>query len=259
MPEGDTIYRTAEVMRRTLRHDQIVAARGRPGGAQLARIVGSRVERVSTRGKHLLIGFDNGLTLHTHLQMHGTWHRYRPGEGWRLPAGEAVAIVETPWAVAVCFRAPSVELVETRALPLHPALSRLGPDLLDEGFDLEEGIARLSGSRRTVSEALLDQRLVAGIGNVYRSEVLAQERIDPFARAGELSPATLKRLLLSARALLRANLDGRERATVPDAPRGARWVYRRAGRPCRRCGALIRSQAFGRPPRTVYWCPACQA
>lgn len=258
MPEGDTIYRTADVMRRTLGHDRITAARSRPGGAQLERVVGARVTGVATRGKHLLVDFDNGLSLHTHLHMNGSWHRYRPGERWRQSRDDAVAVLETESAVAVCFEAPTVELIETRALPLHPVLSRLGPDLLDDDFDAEAALARLSSSRRPIGEALLDQHIVAGIGNVYRSELLALVGVSPFARAGDLPPATLRQLLEAGRTQLRLNVDGEVRATVPGAPRGERWVYRRAGLPCRRCGERIRSTSVGQPTRRLYWCPACQ-
>lgn len=258
MPEGDTIYRTADVMRRTLGHDRITAARGRPGGAQLERVVGARVAGVSTRGKHLLVGFDDGLTLHTHLHMNGSWHRYRRGERWRRSASDAVAVLETDSAVAVCFEAPTVELIETRALPLHPVLSRLGPDLLDDDFDLASAITRLNSSRRRVGEALLDQRIVAGIGNVYRSELLAWLGVSPFDRACDLPTATLRELLEAGRTQLRFNIDGHVRATVPGAPRGERWVYGRAGLPCRRCGVRIRSASMGQPVRRLYWCPECQ-
>lgn len=271
MPEGDTIHRVAEVMRRTLGDDEIVAARARPGGAQLARVVGSRVKAVRTRGKHLLIDFDAGLTLHTHLQMHGSWHRYRPGERWRAPADDAVAVLETERAVAVCFGAPTVELVETRALGLHPVLAQLGPDLLDPEPDIEEAVRRMAGTDRTIAEAVLDQRLVAGIGNVYRSEILFIERLDPFAGAATLSTATLTRLLETSRDLLRANVGGGDRVTMPDAS-GAlpdasaagsqsreRWVYGRTGRPCRRCGTPVRSRRLGALARRLFWCPRCQA
>lgn len=259
MPEGDTIYRTADVMRRTIGTDAIVAARGRPGGVQLQRVVGSHVAAVRTRGKHLLIDFDGGLTLHTHLQMHGSWHRYGPGERWRAPADEAVAVLETVNAVAVCFEAPTVELVETRALPLHPVLSKLGPDLLDPEPDIEGAVRRLRASQATIAEALLDQRLVAGIGNVYRSEILAYRVVPPFTLASGLGLDELHRIITTASEMLRANLDGGVRATVPGERRGERWVYRRAGRPCRRCSAAIESRSLGQPPRRVYWCPACQA
>lgn len=271
MPEGDTLYRTAEVMRRTLGSDVIVAARGRPGGAQLERVVGARTLAVRTRGKHLLVDFDDGLTLHTHLQMNGSWHRYRPGERWRAPADDAVAVLETDKAVAVCFEAPTVELIETKALGLHPVLSQLGPDLLDAQPDLDEAARRVARAPVTIAEALLDQRLVAGIGNVYRSEVLFIERQDPFSRADALPTAAVDRLLTTSRDLLRANVGGGDRATMPDASGArpdasaagsrsrSRWVYGRAGRPCRECGTPVRSRSIGKLPRRLYWCHACQA
>jgi len=259
MPEGDTLYRIADVMRRTLGGDAISRAHGRPGGAQLERLIGARVRSVRTRGKHLLIDFDDGLTLHTHLGMSGSWHRYRPGERWRLPADDGVAVLETKTAVAVCFGAPTVELIETRALPSHPVLSRLGPDLLDPDPDLNEAARRISGAEVTIAEALLDQRLVAGIGNVYRSEVLALGALFPFTPASHLDHSEVRRIVEAAAGLLRANRDGAIRATVPDTRRGERWVYRLAGRPCRRCGTAIESRSLGQPPRKVYWCPGCQA
>ena len=271
MPEGDTIRRVADVMRRTLRDDRVVAARGRPGGAQLQRLVGSRTTRVSTRGKHLLVDFDNGLTLHTHMQMRGSWHRYRIGERWHAYPNDAVAVIETASAVAVCFEAPTVELLETRAIPLHPVLSQIGPDLLDEGFDLDEAVERVRAREEPIAEALLDQRAVAGIGNLYRSEVLFIEHADPFERAREVPREQVERLLSTAQHLLRANVGGGERVTMPD-PMGAppdasvagsrnrgRWVYRRAGRPCRHCGTAIRSASVGKLPRRLYWCPTCQS
>jgi endonuclease-8 len=258
MPEGDTLYRVAAVMRRALGADEIVAARGRPGGAQLERIVGAHVSAVRTYGKHLLIDFDDGLTLHTHLQMNGSWHRYRPGESWRAPAADAVAVLQTTRAVAVCFEAPTVELIETRALGMHPVLSRLGPDLLDPGLDIDEASRRLRAAPTTVAEALLDQRVIAGIGNVYRSEVLAHTMTPPFTPASDLTLEQAHRLLATAAEMLRANLDGRVRATVPGARRGERWAYRRAGRPCRRCGTAIRTTSIGQPPRRLYWCSTCQ-
>ncbi|MFO7532667.1 MAG: DNA-formamidopyrimidine glycosylase family protein [Candidatus Limnocylindrales bacterium] len=261
MPEGDTIYRTAEVMRRTLGHDELVAARGRPGGARLERVIGSRTSAVRSRGKHLLIDFECGLTLHTHMQMKGSWHRYRPGERWHEDQSTAVAVLETTSAVAVCFGAPTVELLETRALPIHPVLAALGPDLLDEEPDIEEAVRRMRApalAKASIAEALLDQRVVAGIGNVYRSELLARHRIDPFTPVGMVPEPLARQLLADGSRLLRANVNGRARVTVPDATPGDRWAYRRAGRPCRRCGSVIRSTTLGRPPRRLYWCAECQ-
>jgi endonuclease-8 len=262
MPEGDTLFRTASVLRRALVGHEVTAARARAGGARLDLIVDSHIEEVRSQGKHLLIGFDVGLTLHTHLGMHGSWHRYAASERWRRPADAAVAVLETAGSVAVCFDAPVVELIETRALALHPGLARLGPDLLAPEPDIASATARLRAPERahlTVAEALLDQSAVAGIGNVYRSEVLAIRSMHPFLPVGEISEAVLIDLLREASRLLRANVGGGERATVPGARPGTRWVYGRAGRPCRRCGAIIRSAPFGSPPRRLFWCPRCQA
>jgi endonuclease-8 len=251
----------------------VAAARARAGGAQLGRVVGSRVDRVEAVGKHLLIGFDVGLTLHTHMRMEGSWHRYRPGERWRRSPARAVAVLEVPDAVAVCFDAPVVELLETRALPLHPALAGLGPDLLADEPDLDGAVSRLLDPTRaslTIAEALLDQTAVAGIGNVYRSEVLWARWVSPFASAGVLGPDTVRALLETASAFLRANADTPFRTTLPDAlggPPGSRGprrgrprlaVYGRAGRPCARCGSVVRSEIIGALPRRVFWCPTCQ-
>jgi endonuclease VIII len=273
MPEGDTIFRTAEVLGGVLEGEEVLAARGRPGGVQLERVVGSRVERVESAGKHLLISFSNGLTLHTHMQMVGEWHRYRTGERWRRGASRAVAVVQVGRGVAVCFDAPTVELMETRALRIHRGLRRLGPDLIGEDFGDDEALERLripALSGDAVGEALLDQRVVAGIGNVFRSEICFIDRVDPFAPVGSLPDETLRRLLHTARRLLQANRRGRARTTMPDllggeprggpTPAGGRlWVYGRAGRPCRRCGSPIRTLVHGTTlRRRVFWCPGCQ-
>ncbi len=268
MPEGDTLFRTAEVLRAALLGRTVAVARGRPGGARLELVAGRTIIAVETRGKHLLVEASGGLTLHTHLGMHGSWHRYREGEPWRRSLARAVAVVEVPGAVAVCFAAPTVELVETRALPVHPVLSRLGPDLLSAVPNPEEAVARLRAVGREgvpIADALLDQRALAGIGNVYRSEVCFLERLDPITPLDALDDATLARVVATARRLLAANLHSPYRTTVePDdglspGRRGGRlWVYGRAGRPCRRCGTVIRSLATGPLARRVYWCPTCQ-
>ena len=146
-------------------------------------------------------------------------------------------------------------------MPLHPAIAGLGPDLLADEPDLDEAVSRLlDPSRRslTIGEALLDQTAAAGVGNVYRSEVLATNRVSPFVTVGDLGRDELERLVVAARDLLRVNVGGGERVTVPGASPRTRWVYGRAGRPCRRCGTLIRSMPIGEPPRRLYWCPRCQ-
>jgi endonuclease-8 len=271
MPEGDTLARIAAGLRPHLAGRTVTAARARVPGPQVQRVVGATIADVLATGKNLLIRFDNGLELRTHLRMRGTWHRYRPGEPWRRAAGRAVLVLEVPGAVAVCFDAPVVELLETRAEALHPSLGRLGPDLLDAAFAAEEARRRLRNPERAATEigvALLDQRALAGIGNVVKSETLFLERVDPFARVADLGDQTLDRLVATARRILvesAARTRGPERVTTLDpatrrplAP-GPLWVYRRAGRPCRRCGTPIRSAQQGMAlPRTTYWCPSCQ-
>ncbi len=261
MPEGDTLFRTAAVLREVLLGRDVTAARGRPGGAALGRVVGSRVVSVEARGKHLLIGFDAGLTLHTHLRMNGSWHRYRTGEPWRRSPARAVAVIEVPGMVAVCFDAPTVELMDTAALAIHPALAALGPDLLAPEPDLDAAVARLSAPERAatpIGEALLDQTALAGLGNVYRSEVCFIERVDPFASVGALARGTVRRMLGTGARLLAANVSGGTRTTVHRSRPGTLFVYGRAGRPCRRCGTLIRTRVTGELPRRTYWCPTCQ-
>jgi endonuclease-8 len=273
MPEGDTLHRTAQALRDVLLGREVTAARGRPDGVSLERVVGSRIDRVEAVGKHLLVGFGSGATLHTHLRMHGSWHRYRPGEAWRRSPARAVAVIEVPGAVAVCFDAPTVELIDTRALALHPTLRALGPDLSMSDADAGEVVRRLRAPERAemaVGDALLDQTAGAGLGNVYRSEVCFIERIDPMAPVRELTDAELARLVATGSRLLRANLEGGARVTMPDAlggepgARGPRrrgeqlWVYGRAGRPCRRCRTSIRTRRSGDLARSVYWCPTCQ-
>src|SRR5580765_6209110 len=176
MPEGDTLFRTAAGLRPHLVGRVVTAARATRPGPQVERIVGSTISAVETQGKNLLIRFDNGLVIRTHLRMNGSWHRYRPGERWRRGEARARLVIEVPGAVAVCFDAPVIELFETRAETIHPTLARLGPDLLDplwgpgHAAEARRRLADPARSAMTVSAALLDQRAVAGIGNIWRNE-----------------------------------------------------------------------------------------
>jgi endonuclease-8 len=259
VPEGDTLHRTAAGLRPYLVGRRVTAARtGGPGAVpQVDRIVGREIRSVEALGKNLLIRFDGDLELRTHLRMNGSWHRYRPGERWRRPPSRARLVLEVPGAVAVCFDAPVVELFEERAEALHPSLARLGPDLLAPDFDRVESLRRLRDPARAtmpISAALLDQRALAGIGNIWRNETLFAERVDPLTRVADLDDDTLRRIIATARRLLMASAGlAPERA-------GPMQVYRRTGRPCRRCGTAIRSDPLpGEVPRTTYWCPTCQA
>jgi endonuclease-8 len=276
MPEGDTLFRTAAGLRPYLVGRVVIVARAQGPGPvpQVHRIIGQRIETVEALGKNLLITFDGGLELRTHLRMRGSWHRYRPGERWRRPAGRARLMLEVDGAVAVCFDAPVVELFERRAASLHPALASLGPDLLADDLDVAAVRRRLRAGERAeleIAVALLDQRALAGLGNVNTNEVLWIERVSPFARVADVDDATLDRLVATAHRLLRANSDanhGPERITTRDqlqvlgqsgrAP-GPLYVYGRAGRPCRRCGMPLSVTRQGRDlPRTTVWCASCQ-
>jgi endonuclease-8 len=253
VPEGDTLVRTADGLRPYLIGRTVTAASARAPGPRANRLVGAMVTAVEAHGKNLLIRFDNGLEVRTHLRMHGSWHRYRPGEPWRRAPTRARLVIEVPGSVAVCFDAPVVELFERRAEGLHPALGRLGPDLLKDPFDVSEAQRRLRDPSRAalpIAEALLGQRALAGIGNEVKNEVLWQARVSPWTRVGDLADAALSELVSLARTVLR------EGAATGRRPRHA---YRRAGRSCPRCGDTIRVEHQGRDlPRLTFWCPTCQ-
>ena len=208
MPEGDTIFRSATVLRRALAGGVVRRAVAQPGAAlsrvpDLSVLVGASVDAVESRGKHLLIGFSDGRWVRTHMRMKGSWHRYRPGEAWRLPARRAVCVLETDAVVAVCFDAPVVELLTDAELVRHDGLRALGPDLLGRSPDLDEAVLRLRDRQAVpLGEALLDQRAVAGIGNAIKSEALFMERLDPWAPVRAFSDAELRAVLERAATLL---------------------------------------------------------
>jgi endonuclease-8 len=272
MPEGDTLARIAVALRPHLAGRTVTAARARLPGPRVSDIVGQPITAVDAVGKNLLIRFGNGLELRTHLGLHGSWHRYRPGEAWRRAPSRASLVIEVPGSVAVCFDASVVELFETRAEVVHPTLGSIGPDLAAKDFDAADAVRRLRDPSRAVvaiAEALLDQRALAGIGNVFKSEVLFIEKVDPFAAVGSLDEDVIERLVETARWLMTANTRpgaAAGRTTTIDPKTGARlastrlWVYDRAGRACHRCGTTIRAADQGSDvPRTTYWCPHCQA
>jgi endonuclease VIII len=260
MPEGDTIHRADAALRRALVGEELIRV-------ELPRIapphpsIGAQVSRVEARGKHLLVWTSDGLVLHTHMRMTGSWHLYRPGERWRKAPGAARAVLATSGTVAVCFAAPIVEILDERGVRRHPSLRRLGPDLLDPDHDLDEVLRRLRSlvpADRTVGEVLLDQRVACGIGNVYRCDVLFLHELAPDTPIAEVDEDLRRELYRTAAELLRANVDASDRTTVPAAPAGSLWVHGRAGSPCRRCGTPIASTQLGEQARYVYWCPSCQ-
>ena len=206
MPEGDTIFQTAAALRPLLVGQPVLAARAKTPGPAIERVVGSHVTSVQPFGKHMVIRFDNGLALHTHLRMAGTWHRYAPGERWRIAAWKARVVLEVPDHVVVCFNAPVAELMDERALDLHPALQALGPDLIADTFDADEALRRLRERPDfEIAEALLDQRAMAGVGNVFKSEILFIEGVNPWTPVASVDDVKLRKLIATAQRLLVLN------------------------------------------------------
>ncbi|MBA2529242.1 MAG: Fpg/Nei family DNA glycosylase [Euzebyales bacterium] len=267
MPEGDTIYRTARTLRRALLGSQVTVwettvpqLRG-----QEHRLVGQTVTEVEPRGKHLLIWFAPArLALHSHMRMTGSWHLYRPGQRWRKPARLARVVLEVPEWTAVCFAAPICEVLSRAQVDRHPSLTALGPDALASTTDLAEARRRLDlRAGWAIGEALLDQRVLAGVGNVYKNEVLFIHRVDPWRRVGEVPPAVRDALLATAERLLKTNVRPGTTARITTTGGGGSGnrvaVYGKARRPCPRCGTPIRLAAQGSQGRQTYWCPRCQA
>jgi endonuclease-8 len=258
MAEGDTIHRTARRLQAALagRHVTGVAvpnARSplRRQTARLEELRAGHVEGVEARGKHLLIHFDPGLVLHAHLGMHGSWQVRAPGSHWRRPLGAAWVVLSANGVEAAQFGGSRLDLRTEGELRSDPRLASLGPDLLDPAFETSAGVAALRGASRdrAVGEVLLDQTVVAGVGNVYKSEGCFAAGIDPWRALGDLEDADLERVVHGLHGLMRT---GVERGRPP------RQVYRRAGLPCTRCGTPVRSRGQGDANRTTYWCPGCQ-
>ena len=286
MPEGDTIFRAARTLHRALagrtvtRFESVFPALSRVDVDEP--LAGRTVDRVEARGKHLLMWFSGQhetagatakaepLVLRTHMRMNGSWHIYRPQERWRRPHRDMRIIIETGEFHAVGFNVPVAEFLTPDALERSQPIKDLGPDPLADDFSQDDAVARiLSRADLEVSDALLDQRAIAGIGNVYKSEVLFASRINPFARVGTLAAADIQRIVAAATKFMRANVNERSpagietyrglRRTTGRADPGARlWVYGRAGKPCRRCGTAIAYRRHGPHARSTYWCPRCQ-
>jgi endonuclease VIII len=254
MAEGDSIPRLARRLDESLVGSTVAVrtpGQRRPDGLPASALDGRKLERVESRGKHLLLHFDGGLALHSHLGMKGSWQLYANGERWRRPRHQAWIVLEGNGVEAVNFGGSKMRIVPEAQLGRDPRLARLGPDLLAEDFDVGIGAARIrsAGPDLKVGDALLGQRLVAGIGNIFRSEGCFAAGIDPRTPVGELDDDRLIELLGATRGLM---IEAVETGRQPS------QVYRQAGRPCPRCGTKILSQAQGETARTTYWCPSCQ-
>jgi endonuclease VIII len=257
VPEGDTVWRTARKLHEVMADQILVTSDFRVPAYSTVDLTGSRVLEVAARGKHLLLRTEPGLTVHTHLKMDGAWHIYRVGSRWRGPGFQVRLVLGTADWWCVGFRLGLVEVLRTTAE--ESAVGHLGPDLLGPDWDLGEALRRLTGDPdRRIGEALLDQRNLAGIGNLYQSEGFLAG-IDP--RSPVASVPALEQLIERIRLLLNTNKDRSRQSTTGDLRRGQNtWVYLRAGLPCRRCGSAVKVARQCRAPenRVIYWCPSCQ-
>ena len=274
MPEGDTIFRAARTLNRALagksivRFESVIPHLNRVHDD--APLTGRSIQAVHAAGKHLLMEFSGGLVLRTHMRMNGSWHIYRPGEKWQRHRRSMRIVIATADFEAVGFDIPVAEIIRAKDVAKHDELRKLGPDLLGDEFDAAEAARRIhERGTSEIADVLLNQRVLAGIGNVYKSEVLFACTISPFSTVATLDDVQIQRLVTTARKFLRANVTeglaamttytGFRRTTGRSDPKERLWVYGRAGEPCRRCGTAIAVRAQGRDARLTYWCERCQA
>ena len=266
VPEGDTIHRAARTLHAALAGR--VITRFETVFAQLARVdhdaplAGRTVESVTAAGKHLLMQFSGDLHLRTHMRMNGSWHLYRPGERWRMRRSDMRIVLETDAWIAVAFNVPVAEFHDARSLARQVDLVKLGPDLIGDHFDFDEAMRRLRAAPAdAIADALLDQRVVSGIGNEYKSELLFMARVSPFARVADLTDEQLMLILRTARKVMLANVSKRSGARITTFslnPNEKQYVYGRGGQPCRRCGTPVEYTKQGKDARGTYWCRRCQ-
>ena len=263
MPEGDTVHRIARVLGRELVGREIDALRLHDRGV-IDELAGKRVQKIEARGKHMLVHFDAPWVLRVHLGMHGHWRRLHTRQ---KAAGTPTVRIDAGEAAYVCERAYRAELIGAHALRTNPRLARLGPDLLADPPDIDAAVQRAQqpgNANREIGDVILDQRVAAGIGNVYKSEVLFESRVHPRMRMHELAPAQVRAIFEKAAQLMRLNLLTRRRTAVPlrrrSTPSSQRlWVYMRQGKPCLDCGTPIERFLQGDMGRSTYFCPRCQA
>ena len=259
MPEGDTVWLTAHRLHRALAGRELTVCDLRVPALATVDLRGRQVSEVLARGKHLLTRLDDGLTLHSHLRMDGSWYISRPDRRPnRYPEHLIRALLGNAEWLATGYRVHDLKLVARAGE--NELVGHLGPDLLGPDWDAERAVANLlRDPAAAVGEALLDQRNLAGIGNMYKCEMLFMERVNPWTPVGEVSD--LRRLVATGQRLLRASRDHPEQSTTGYLGRGREhWVYERAGEGCLRCRTPIRRAEQGVPPqaRSTYWCPTCQ-
>jgi endonuclease-8 len=275
MPEGDTIFRTARAMGRALEGKAIIGFRS--NYPLLTRfhddtpITGQTVDNVESRGKWLLIHFSGGAVLATHMLMNGSWHLYPRGQRWHRPARDMRIVLENRDYEAVAFSVPVARIYTAQALAREKRIPPSGSDVLNETFDATAAGLRIrSCADEETGNVLLNQHVLAGVGNVFKSEICFVERVNPFCLVTALTDEQISALIGTARNLVAANVledsgnqivtyGGQKRRTTHSAkPQDSLWVYGRSGEPCRRCGSSIRHRLQGRDARVTYWCPVCQ-
>ena len=282
MPEGDTIFRAARALQKAIGGKQVTAFAANVATlasvADSKGIVGRTVEKVEARGKWCLIHFSGDLILVTHMLMSGSWHIYRIGERWFSPRSSMRCSITTGDFIAVAFNVPVAEFHTARSLERYSQVPKLGVDILGDGYSIQAGIAALRsyGAQHPEAEigvVLLNQRVMAGLGNVYKSEVPFAAGVNPFRQMRTLTERELETMAEVSGRYMRANInDGSgsnntdgivtyagNRRTTHSMNAGDRlWVYGRQGQECRRCGALVMMRKQGEQARSTYWCPQCQ-
>jgi len=271
MPEGDTIFRAARRLHRALANQTVTAFETvlpKLERVEIDRPVSGRtIEKVEANGKWLLIHFSGGLILLTHMLMSGSWHIYRPNEKWKRHRFHMRIVIHTPQIVAVAFNVPVAEFHTAATLGRRHAFHQLGPDVLAPEYNDAEILRRLRAHPDVeIAEALLMQSILAGIGNVFKSELCFACNINPFRKVSTLSITELACLVGTARKYLQANVtdnSGNQIVTYTGLRRTTGraenfWVYKRNGEPCRRCGMVIERRKQAPSARTTFWCPTCQ-
>jgi endonuclease VIII len=278
MPEGDTIYRAARALEKAIGGKVVTGFD--TGLAKLARVnddaplVGRRVEKVESRGKWCLIFFSGDLILVTHMLMSGSWHLYRTGEKWWMGRDRMRVVVRTAEWEAVGFNVPVAEFHTARSLERSSQVPKLGPDILSDEFTVEGGVARLAAYGRENPDAeiavvLPNQRVLAGLGNVYKSEVAFAAGVNPFRAMRTITTREMETMVEVSHRYMKANVvdgagdgivtySGNRRTTHSSNREERLWVYGRQGQECRRCGATVMMRKQGVQARSTYWCPECQ-
>lgn len=270
MPEGDTIHHAARRVGAALVGRPILSVetpQARHRHVRFAeRLAGRAVRQVDAHGKHLFVRFEGDLTLHSHLRMGGKWGVYGRGQRWRRSPRRAWIVIRTDAHEVVQFDGPVLELMTDGRTRFDQRIAALGPDIVRDDFDEDAFIRRLreDDPTRGIGDALLDQRNVAGIGNIWKSESCHLAAVSPWRAVSHVSDDEARSIVRAARPLMRLSAERGGRVVTVEPERPARraenrtWVYDRGGLPCRRCDTLVRARGQGDENRTTFWCPRCQ-